>query len=214
MPVKIKNGETILFIGDSITDCLHREKLHAPLGCGYVRIFADMLTVREPQKKITVANHGISGNNVGDLRDRWHDDVLEIAPDWLSIAIGINDLHHTFEGRISMPVEQFGNIYDQILSQTKKRLPDCNILLIDPFYMSRDKTSDSFRARILRALPAYIDTVHQLSRKYQTRLVKTHELFQKQLKYHKLEVFSSEPIHPNSAGHLLIAEAVYNALSL
>jgi lysophospholipase L1-like esterase len=213
MPTKIKNGETILFIGDSITDCDRRDDRHRPLGWGYVRMVADMLTIREPQKKITVINRGIGGNTVIDLRNRWNDDVIEIKPDWLSIKIGINDLNRTLEGNADMSAAKFEAIYDPLLAQTVKRLPKCQILLIDPFFMSRDQLQDSSRARVLKVLPDYIAVVHRMSRKYKTRLVKTHDLFQEQLKHHKMEVFSSEPVHPNPAGHLLIAEAVYKALS-
>ena len=213
MPTKLKSGETLLFIGDSITDCGRREPQHQPLGCGYVQMVADMLTIREPKKKITVINRGISGDTVFDLRSRWHDDVFEIKPDWLSIKIGINDLNRTLEGGADLPAETFEEIYDSLLSQTAKRFPKCNLLLIDPFFMSRDRVNDSYRTRVLRTLPDYVDVVHRLSRKYKTRLVKTHDLFQEQLKHHKLERFSTEPVHPNSAGHLLIAETIYKTLS-
>lgn len=213
MPTKLKSGETILFIGDSITDCGRLVEAHRPLGCGYVQMVADMLTIREPQKKITVVNRGIGGNNIGDLRSRWHDDVLEIKPDWLSIKIGINDLNQTLNNNADLPANKYEEIYDTLLTQTVKRLPKCKLLLIDPFFMSRDRLKDSYRAKVLRTIPGYIDVVHRLSRKYKTRLVKTHDLFQEQLKHHKLERFSTEPVHPNSAGHFLMAEAVYKTLS-
>ncbi len=214
MPTKLESGETVLFIGDSITDCGRRDAQHAPLGCGYVQMVADMLTIREPQKKVTVVNRGIGGNNIDDLRSRWHDDVFEIEPDWLSVKIGINDLNQTLNSNSDLPAEKFEEIYDSLLAQTVERFPNCQLLLIDPFFMSRDQTEDSYRARVLQVLPGYIDAVHRLSQKYETRLVETHDLFQEQLKHHKLEVFSTEPVHPNSAGHLLMAEAVYNALSI
>ena len=210
----IKSGETLLFIGDSITDCSRREGAFRPLGNGYVRLLADMLTIREPEKSITVTNRGVSGNNILDLRDRWQDDVLEIAPDWLSISIGINDLHHTCEGKVDLSVEKFEEIYDSLLVYTAERLPECKLLLVDPFYMSCDRSDDSYRARILRMIPEYIEAVHRLSLRHHARRVRTHDLFQEQLKHHRLEVFSAEPVHPNSAGHLLIAEAVYHSLCL
>jgi len=213
MPTKLKNGETVLFIGDSITDCNRLDPQHQPLGRGYVRMVADMLTIREPQKKITVLNRGIGGNNVNDLRNRWHDDVFEIKPDWLSIKIGINDLHQTLSGMSALPSNTFEEIYDSLLAQTVKRLPDCRLLLISPFYMSRDRMKNSDRARVLRTIPGYVEAVYRLSRKYKTRLIQTHDLFQAQLRHHKLEVFSDEPVHPNSAGHLLMADAVYSTLS-
>lgn len=211
--IKVKDRETLLFIGDSITDCGRREAASRPLGCGYVRLVADMLTIREPRKKVSVRNRGVSGNNIEDLRNRWHDDVLEVAPNWLFVLIGINDLHHTLEGRADLAADQFEKIYDSLLRQTVQTLPTCNLVLIDPFYMSCDQTEDSYRARILSAIPGYIEAVHRLSHRYKTRLIETHDLFQEQLKHHKLETFSAEPVHPNSAGHLLIAEAAYQSLS-
>jgi lysophospholipase L1-like esterase len=211
--LKIKDGETILFIGDSITDC-GRTSTVKPLGGGYVKMFCDLLISREPAKKVTVINKGISGHKVFQLRDRWADDVLRHRPDWLSIKIGINDLHlHLRNAPESMPPQEFGRIYDNLLRETRAKLPRCRILLIDPFYISRDRNPDSFRAQVLAILPKYLNIVHALSRKYKTRLVKTHELFQKRLVHHEPDTFCPEPVHPNETGHLIIAEAVYAALS-
>ncbi len=39
----IADGETMLFIGDSITDC-GRRGAEAPLGSGYVSLFRDLAT--------------------------------------------------------------------------------------------------------------------------------------------------------------------------
>jgi len=60
-------------------------------------------------------------------------------------------------------------------------------------------------------LPEYLAVVHRLSRKFKTRLIRTHELFGARLKYHDPDTFCQEPVHPNLTGHLLIAEAVYQA---
>jgi hypothetical protein len=53
MPLKIQSGQTLLFIGDSITDC-NRRAAFAPLGNGYVKMFADLAILREPAKKIAL----------------------------------------------------------------------------------------------------------------------------------------------------------------
>jgi len=213
MSVKIKSGETILFIGDSITDC-RRRAAERPLGIGYVKLFNDMLTIREPQKKITVVNKGISGDVVIGLRARWHDDVLRHKPDWLSVKIGINDLHRVLRASPEpVPPELYAEAYDDILSRTKKHLPKCKILLIDPFYISTETSKTSIRSEVLALIPKYLRVVHAMSRKYNTRLVKTHDVFQKLLKYHDPGIFCPEPVHPFPTGHMVIAEAVYEALS-
>ena len=52
-----------------------------------------------------------------------------------------------------------------------------------------------------------------MSEKYFALHVKTNEIFQNQLKYQHPDTYCDEPVHPNSAGHFLIAEAVYKTLS-
>jgi len=214
MPLKIKHDESILFIGDSITDCGRRDSAQ-PLGNGYVRLFCDMALTREPAKMITVINRGIGGNNVDDLRSRWHEDVLLLRPDWLSVKIGINDINQFLcdPSKKFLDPAGFEAIYDQLLALTRRRLPKCRLLLIDPFFMSTDATPHSYRAKLLTLLDDYIAAVRRLSRRHDTRLVRTHDLFRRQLRHRHPDVYGQEPVHPNSTGHLLIAEAVYAALS-
>ena len=212
MPLKLRSGDTILFIGDSITDC-GRMNAERPLGSGYVKMFRDLLAMREPAKKVAIVNKGIGGHTVVDLRNRWTDDVLREKPDWLSIKIGINDLHRTLANTPqAVPPKLFAQAYDEVLARTRKALPKCRILLIDPFYISTDRAPGSARAQVLDLLPKYIATVHRMSRKYRTRLVQTHAIYQRLLKFHAPDLFCPEPVHPNLTGHLVIAEAVYEAL--
>jgi len=89
----VKDGETIVFAGDSITDCGRRGE-YAPLGNGYVHMFNCLILAKYPERRIRVVNVGIGGNTVLDLRNRWEDDVLSLEPDWVSVLIGINDLPH------------------------------------------------------------------------------------------------------------------------
>jgi lysophospholipase L1-like esterase len=70
-----------------------------------------------------------------------------------------------------------------------------------------------WRKKVLDLLPRYIKIVHQMSRQYKTRLVETHGIYQRLLKYRDADTFCGEPVHPNPVGHLVIAEAVYAALS-
>lgn len=213
MTLKIKNNQTILFIGDSITDC-GRMNEHCPLGNGYVKQFHDLVIAREPAKHINVINRGVGGHTILDLQNRWTDDVLRHRPDWLSVKIGINDLHHHMNGHPeSVSPQLFEQIYEEILTRTQKQLPACRLLLIDPFYISRESNRASLRWKVLRLLPEYINVVHKMSRRHKTRLVRTHDIFQKCLKRHDPDLFCPEPVHPNPTGHLVIAHEVYAKLS-
>src|SRR5258708_6241963 len=125
MSTQLRTNQTLLFIGDSITDCGRRDSTGAPLGYGYVKLFADLLTVRDPEQRPTILNRGVGGDNVADLRSRWHDDCLALRPDWLSIKIGINDVSaHLSDPRAThLSPAGFAAIYDQILAATRHQLP-------------------------------------------------------------------------------------------
>ena len=211
MKTRIQSGQTVVFIGDSITDC-GRRGAERPLGTGYVKLFHDLMILREPEKHLTFINKGIGGDNVAGLSNRWSDDVLRNKPDWLSIKIGINDLHGMLrDPKNGISPRRFAQNYKAILERTVAQLPKCRILLIDPFYISTEKYPNSFRHQVLELLPDYLAVVHQMSRKFKTRLIRTHALFQGLLKYHDPDAFCQEPVHPNLTGHLVITEAVYHA---
>jgi lysophospholipase L1-like esterase len=208
----IENGQKILFIGDSITDCGRRD-VATPLGNGYVYLFSELVTAYYPERKIEYVNTGIGGNRITDLKGRWMEDAMDHKPDWLSIKIGINDLHSYLGGDPNgVSPELFAELYDYLLGEIKKIL-NCKILLIDPFYISTNTSEQSFESKVLAILPKYIDTVHKMSEKYGTKLIKTHDVYQNHLKYRDTSTFCPEPVHPNFFGHLVIATEVLKVLS-
>ena len=86
----VKDGQTLVFIGDSITDCGRRDQAF-PFGSGYVRFAIDLITARYPDRDITYHNRGIGGDVSTGLLRRWDDDVLVHEPDCVSVMIGINE---------------------------------------------------------------------------------------------------------------------------
>ena len=94
MPEKIElqPQQTILFIGDSITDAGHNEPYYRPYGFGYVQFVANTLLAKYTHLNISIKNKGINGNTIQDLQYRWEHDCLAHKPDIQSVMIGINDL--------------------------------------------------------------------------------------------------------------------------
>ena len=208
----IEDGERMLFIGDSITDCGRRDRA-APLGDGYVSIFAEMATARHPGRNIEWLNMGIGGNRTTHLRERWQPDVIGRKPDRLSIKIGINDLH-SFLRRDpdAVPPDRYERTFDEILTSTRQALGDIPVLLITPFYISTNLDHE-FEGAVLRLIPKYIDVVREMSSKYDTLLLDLHEVFQEHLRYRPSSTFCPEPVHPNHSGHVVIANALMELLS-
>jgi lysophospholipase L1-like esterase len=206
--------ETLLFMGDSITDC-GRRGANAPLGDGYVRMVSELFAIHQPQKALRFINKGIGGQTIVELQERWTDDVVHQEPDTLVMMIGINDLCRTVvQSPNAVPPARYEKLYDEVLARTRKELPRCRIVLMDPFYITRENVHTSIRHTVFTRLDEYIRVVHALSRRYRTELIPLHAMFQKLLRYRKPEEFCPEPVHPNHAGHLAIAEAVFAALKV
>ena len=206
----VSSGQTMLLIGDSITDCGRRGDA-APLGNGYVAALADLVTAAYPERQIRFINEGIGGNTVLELAARWETDCLAHRPDWLSILIGINDLHRTLDAVHDLPPQTYRDRYaallERVAAETQARL-----VLLEPFYMIAEADADPRQKTVLDRLRGYLDVVHELAERFGARLCPTHEMFQAQLRHRPYRTFCAEPVHPNRTGHILIAAELLNTL--
>ena len=210
---QIDPGQTVLFTGDSITDCGRRGD-GRPLGNGYAHMAADLMAARYPDHNLTVINTGIGGNTLQMLADRWTDDVARYNPDWLSILIGINDLHCWLGGTPEqVPPERFAELYDVVLKRAVNE-SGAKLVLMTPFYMSTEAADESrsHRGRVMTHLPAYIEITREMAARYGAHLVDTHAMFQRLLLTNCPETFGNEPVHPNNTGHLHMAHAWLQAV--
>lgn len=79
----ITPGSTVVFAGDSITDC---QRLDSEDGLGYPLRIAGEHAFRHPDRRVTWLNTATSGSKVMDLEARWQD-VLDARPDWAADGI-------------------------------------------------------------------------------------------------------------------------------
>ena len=207
----IQDSQTVVFIGDSITDCSRRDVAY-PYGEGYVRFAIDLITARYPQRDIKYVNRGISGDVSLGLQRRWKKDVLTHKPDWVSVLIGINDLHQCFyQDMKDISPRQCRQAYLDCLSRTVENT-QAKLVLMDPFYICNDPQSGSAETFILSQLPGYIAVVEEMAEKFDAIHVPLHDVFQKQLGHRPADMFCPEPVHPNATGHMIIAHAWLNAM--
>ncbi len=215
MPTQLESHQTILFIGDSITECSRRER-DVPLGAGYVRMFADLLTIREPAKHIKVINQGVAGNTADDLRSRWCDHVLVFRPDWLVVKVGINDVNRYLVEPASNPKqspESFAAIYEQIIAATKQTLPNIRIVIVGPFFLSNDTLDHSYRKKVLEHLPVYAEAARDTASRHGARFIDLQAAFDELMKHLPPTALAEDAVHPKPAGALLIAEKIFGAVS-
>lgn len=201
----VQDGQTFLFQGDSITDCGRRDGA-APYGGGYAALFREMTLALYPERDITFINKGIGGNTTKDLKERWDDDTIRVQPDWMSLLIGINDLHRYLfnpDPAIKVSVAEYRDHYDWLLERVTKDTP-AKLVLLEPFYISIS-SCDTNRKLVLDLIPEYIQVVHDMAAKYNALLVPMHSVYEAHLVFHDADHFCPEPVHPNRGGHLVMA---------
>ena len=132
--------KTILFQGDSITDCRRdREaEVNLPwhLGYGYSNLVSSRLLLNDPEAMYRCINRGISGNRVVDLYARWKIDALNLRPDIISILIGVNDVWHEVGNHNGVEADRFEQVYRMMLEWTKRFCPTSNSCLWNPLRCS------------------------------------------------------------------------------
>lgn len=194
-----KPNVRVLFQGDSITDG-NRGRNEDPnhiLGHGYCFIIAAKYGERYPERKLTFLNRGVSGNRVTDLAARWPKDTLNLKPDVLSILIGINDSGH-------IPLDQYEQVYDQLLAQSRAANPAIRFVLCEPFYLPKEghKPGDE-RAQDVKQRQAI---VAKLAAKHGAALVKLQRVFDAACQRAPAEYWVWDAVHPTYSGHQLIAD--------
>lgn len=209
----IPANSKLLFIGDSITDADRKrpvgEGLFDPYGKGYVSMVEALLTSTYPERAIRVANVGISGNTVKDLKARWQTDVLDQRPTHLSIMIGINDVWRQFDSpkmaEWHVLPDEYEIIFGQLLDRTRPAVS--KMILMTPFYIEPNR-SDAMRKRmdeygaIAKKLAKYADAV----------VVDVQAAFDEALKHMHSSALSWDRVHPNQAGHMIMARAWLKAV--
>ncbi|MFG2140213.1 SGNH/GDSL hydrolase family protein [Streptomyces sp. NPDC048650] len=214
MTITLRPGSTVMFTGDSITDC-QRLASEDGLGFGYPLRVVGEWGLRHPNCPVTWLNTGISGNKVMDLEARWQADVLDARPDVVSILVGVNDMGwHTLDPKgYVIPVAEFEAGYDRLLAPLAEA--GTELILIEPFLLPihgvveagaalvGEKEREEWRAD----LNPKIHAVRRLARKYGAQLLATDGMFAELAAETGPEYWATDGVHPTPAGHAALAAA-------
>ena len=203
--------DTILFLGDSITDC-GRSGPFAPYGDGFVRIVRDWLEAGYADLNLKVVNRGVAGDTSRNLVTRWDRDVAKEKPNWLVIKVGVNDVWRFMDNRHSeaVSVGEFEQNYRTMLNWMRPRNAPADrrktgLILVEPFIVEPDH-GDLFRNMLER----YQAVVQELAAEYETRLVCLQELFDNGCQARSAKFWADDRVHPTHIGHTLIAREILN----
>lgn len=217
--------KTILFQGDSITDCgrlrdnnsnffvklYNTVKRSTPLGNGYPSLVANELG-KTRQNEYKFINRGVSGDRIPDVYARIVRDIINIKPDYMSILVGVNDVWHGFDWNNGTGVERFEKVYNIFLEEMKQYLPDTKIIILAPFVLEGTATADRpdqpDRYKKFRAGVEEMAAIEKrLAEKHGIKFVELQPLFDEEAKKNPCTELLSDGVHPTAKGHEIIKAA-------
>ena len=196
--------KTILMQGDSITDASRSREWDGNPGHGYPTLVASALEYNYPGK-VKVINRGVSGDRIVDIYARIKKDIINIAPDYMSILIGVNDVWHEFMFQNGVSAFKFEKVYSDVISEIKEALPDIGIVILEPFVLKGEATEkdfDEFEKEVkLRAAAS-----KRIAEKFSLPFVYLQKKFDEALLKAPADWWLGDGVHPTAAGHSIIAK--------
>ena len=192
--------KTLLFLGDSITDCNHYFDPEN-LGFGYVRKISEKF--KAPDNNYQVLNKGNDGFTVPALRRLWNRSCTNLKPDHITILIGINDLAVIKNAGItpSVGLADFRKHYQELIHEIRT-VTDCPILLMEPFLFPHPAEYVTWKSD-LRQMNQIIC---QLSKDNQLTFLPLWEPLLTAAKSVGLSNITTDGIHLTYTGHSLLAK--------
>ncbi len=190
---KVSEGKTITvaFIGGSITQGCHATE---PEKC-YAALVRDWFVREFKGCQIHYVNAGIGGTTSQYGAARVQEDVLSGQPDLVFVEFSVNDEVHS-------PADEalFLETYEGLIRQILKAPSQPAVVLIHNFYYGKGISTEDLHRRIGThyVLPSIS------MRETLCEVVRSGEL--------TVEDITTDGLHPNNAGHAMIAEQIVNAL--
>lgn len=198
----------LLFQGDSVTDAGRDKRNFHDMGKGYPHFAARGIREALPDAEIEMINLGISGNRTDQLFDRLYPDAIELAPDVISILIGINDVWHRFgASRIETTPEQTEANYRAILKRIRTQT-SAKIVMLQPFLLDCEKNQ-----HLRPGLDGLLPIIKRLADEYADLYIPLDELFAEAMQTQPEPCYySADGVHPNENGSAFIGEQYAKAI--
>ncbi|NOY81161.1 MAG: SGNH/GDSL hydrolase family protein [Kiritimatiellaeota bacterium] len=206
----IRDGDLILFQGDSITDAGRRTAADG-LGGGYVAIIRGWLAAGRPDLRVRIVNRGVGGDRTAELLARWEEDCLALRPDVLSLMIGVNDVWRKageWNGQTHIPLDRYrrnlGELLDRAAAAGVRQF-----VLISPTTIEPENGGE---LNVL--LGAYDAAVREEAARRGAVYVPAREkLMASRVRLPEVD-WTHEGCHPTVAGHAILAQAWLEAAGL
>jgi lysophospholipase L1-like esterase len=204
----LKNGDRIVFLGDSITQGGGGAK-------GYITLVKKALDENCKDFGIETVNAGISGHKVPDLQRRLQKDVLDKKPTIVFIYIGINDVWHWAMKGLKGTTKE---AYEAGLKDLIARIAGAGarVILCTPSVIGEKKDGANAQDKMLEE---YSEVSRKVASETKTQLCDLHKAFGEYLQAHNPDnkengILTGDRVHLNDAGNRLVADQMLQALGV
>lgn len=229
--------KTILFQGDSITDCgryrkaengkestiaLFRDgklfKKITALGDGYPAMVSAELEKAYPDKYRYI-NRGVGGDRITDVYSRIVKDILKLEPACMSLLVGVNDVWRNYDSEgTGTGVARFEKMYNILLEELKEELPQLKIIIMGPFVLPGTATAErkdrpDFYAEFRRDVAELAEITKAVAEKYGCAYIDLQKAFDEAMKSCPAKELSADGVHPTDKGHQVITKEWLKAFS-
>ncbi len=205
-PELFKDGERVVFYGDSIT--------HAGWYSYYINGF---YSTRFPNKKITFMNAGIAGGSASSGLPRLQFDVLDRKPDTVYMMFGMNDVNRDAYKNLDETDEKILKSRENALKGYKanmetniKKIKEAGAKLVLILPSPYDQYSQSAKAPNLAAcndgLAKCAEIGKEFSTQYKLPIVDLHSQITALMKANpEKNLAGNDRVHPPASGHIMMA---------
>ena len=198
--IAVSNGQKIAFLGDSITAAGRRPG-------GYCQLVLSAL--KDQGIEATPVFAGISGHKSNQMLARLEKDVLRHKPDWMTLSCGVNDVWH---GPRGVDLESYKKNISEIVKHAQAA--GVKVVLLTSTMIREDQSND-----LNQKLLPYNEFIKVLAKEKKCLLADLNADMQAALKTFppdspKGKQLTSDGVHMNKAGNIMMAKGVAKALGL
>lgn len=209
--------KTILFQGDSITDCgrvrhepksaeklLLKLKGKSSLGSGY-----PFLIAKELEGEYCFVNKGVSGDRILDVYARIVRDIIKVKPDVMSLLVGVNDVWHGLDWNNGTGKERFKKVFTMLIQELTHELPQMKIIILEPFILegtaTKNRKDQPHRYYIFKKELEEIAAIEkEIALEYGASFVELQKHFDAAAFKTQSACLLSDGVHPTLKGHEII----------
>ncbi len=195
----------VVFFGDSITQAGVNPD-------GYITKMDSLIKAEGQSANYELVGAGISGNKIYDLYLRVENDVLSKNPDVVVIYIGINDVWHKASSGTGTDLPKYIQFYKALI----KKFTDKNIkvILCTPSVIGERNDNSNQQDGDLNQ---YSKVIRSLADEFKLPLVDLRNAFAAYLqknnpKNEEKGILTTDRVHLNNAGNLLVAQEMWKVI--